>query len=102
MAGLSRWWRFQINFRNHRKLLVRGGNVGFVGGINLGDEYLGTPYNQLPWRDTHCRIAGPRDVEQMLEQDLESCRLMTASDYERQALHFRLTCRAARLLAPIL
>lgn len=51
--------RFQINFRNHRKLLVCDGELGFVGGINLGDEYLGTDTDPEPWRDTHCRIAGP-------------------------------------------
>lgn len=57
--GNIRRRRFQINFRNHRKLLVCDGNVGFVGGINLGDEYLGTAMHQEPWRDTHCRIEGP-------------------------------------------
>ena len=44
--------RFQINFRNHRKLLVVDGRVGFIGGHNLGEEYLG-------YRDTHLRIDGP-------------------------------------------
>jgi cardiolipin synthase len=44
--------RFQINFRNHRKLLVVDGEVGFIGGVNLGDEYR-------RYRDTHLRIAGP-------------------------------------------
>lgn len=57
--GNVRRRRFQINFRNHRKLLVCDGTVGFVGGINLGDEYLGTAMGQEPWRDTHCRIQGP-------------------------------------------
>lgn len=57
--GNVRRRRFQINFRNHRKLLVCDGRVGFVGGINLGDEYLGTGIDQEPWRDTHCRIEGP-------------------------------------------
>ncbi|MBZ2170326.1 cardiolipin synthase [Marinobacter sp. F4216] len=57
--GNVRRRRFQINFRNHRKLLVCDGTVGFVGGINLGDEYLGTVMDQEPWRDTHCRIKGP-------------------------------------------
>lgn len=51
--------RFQINFRNHRKLLICDGRVGFVGGINLTDAYLGTPEGEEPWRDTHCRITGP-------------------------------------------
>lgn len=57
--GNIRRRRFQINFRNHRKLLVCDGRVGFVGGINLGDEYLGTASNHPPMRDTHCRIEGP-------------------------------------------
>ncbi|MCG2579910.1 MAG: cardiolipin synthase [Marinobacter sp.] len=57
--GNIRRRRFQINFRNHRKLLVCDGNTGFVGGINLGDEYLGTAMDQEPWRDTHCCITGP-------------------------------------------
>ncbi|MDV3504131.1 cardiolipin synthase [Marinobacter sp. M-5] len=57
--GNIRRRRFQINFRNHRKLLVCDGHTGFVGGINLGDEYLGTAMDQEPWRDTHCQISGP-------------------------------------------
>ncbi|WP_111493836.1 MULTISPECIES: cardiolipin synthase [Marinobacter] len=57
--GNVRRRRFQINFRNHRKLLICDGRVGFVGGINLGDEYLGTLTNHLGWRDTHCGITGP-------------------------------------------
>ncbi|MHC5002410.1 MAG: cardiolipin synthase [Planctomycetota bacterium] len=44
--------RFQINFRNHRKLLIVDGRTGFIGGHNLGDEYL-------KYRDTHLRIEGP-------------------------------------------
>lgn len=57
--GDIRRGRLQINFRNHRKLLVCDGQVGFVGGINLGDEYLGTAIDREPWRDTHCRVEGP-------------------------------------------
>lgn len=57
--GNVRRRRLQINFRNHRKILVCDGQVGFVGGINLGDEYLGTESGQDTWRDTHCRITGP-------------------------------------------
>jgi cardiolipin synthase A/B len=51
--------RIQINLRNHRKLLVVDGRVGFTGGLNLGDEYLGrTPFFG-PWRDTFARVEGP-------------------------------------------
>lgn len=50
--------RFQLNFRNHRKIVVVDGRVAFVGGLNVGDEYLGLgPLGH--WRDTHLRIEGP-------------------------------------------
>jgi cardiolipin synthase len=51
--------RFQWNFRNHRKVLVVDGSVGFTGGLNLGDEHLGRDTSVGPWRDTHLRLAGP-------------------------------------------
>ncbi|UFP96097.1 cardiolipin synthase [Gloeobacter morelensis] len=53
--------RLQINFRNHTKILVVDGQVACVGGLNIGDEYLGEGKNpQLrPWRDTHLRLTGP-------------------------------------------
>jgi cardiolipin synthase A/B len=50
--------RFQLNFRNHRKVVVVDGHTAFVGGHNVGDEYLGLgPLGH--WRDTHLRIEGP-------------------------------------------
>ena len=50
--------RFQLNFRNHRKIVVVDGRVAFVGGLNVGDEYLGRgPLGH--WRDTHLRVRGP-------------------------------------------
>ena len=51
--------RFQVNFRNHRKLLVVDGLSAFVGGLNVGDDYLGLYPEVGPWRDTHVRIQGP-------------------------------------------
>ncbi|MEZ5312630.1 MAG: cardiolipin synthase [Thermoanaerobaculia bacterium] len=51
--------RFQLNFRNHRKIVVVDGTEGWVGGHNVGDEYLGKDPGIGPWRDTHVRIAGP-------------------------------------------
>lgn len=51
--------RFQLNFRNHRKIVVVDGQVGFVGGLNVGDEYLGRLPPLSPWRDTHLRLHGP-------------------------------------------
>jgi cardiolipin synthase len=51
--------RFQLNFRNHRKTLVVDGQVAFVGGLNVGDEYLGKNRRIGAWRDTHVRVEGP-------------------------------------------
>jgi len=51
--------RFQLNFRNHRKIVVVDGRTAFVGGHNVGDEYLGLNPKFGHWRDTHCRITGP-------------------------------------------
>jgi cardiolipin synthase len=51
--------RIQINLRNHRKLLVVDGRVGFTGGLNVGDEYLGRNPFFGPWRDTFVRVEGP-------------------------------------------
>ncbi len=53
------WNRFQINFRNHRKIVVVDGRTAFVGGLNVGDEYMGRDPKFGPWRDTHVRIEGP-------------------------------------------
>jgi cardiolipin synthase len=50
---------FQLNFRNHRKVVVVDGRVAFLGGINVGDEYLGRDPEMSPWRDTHVRVEGP-------------------------------------------
>lgn len=50
---------FQVNFRNHRKLLIVDGKSAFVGGLNIGDEYLGKDHNLNPWRDTQLEVRGP-------------------------------------------
>ncbi len=54
--------KFQINFRNHRKILVVDGKTGFAGGLNIGDDYLGEYEKKSPWRDTHLRVTGPAAV----------------------------------------
>lgn len=51
--------RIQVNLRNHRKILVVDGKVGFTGGLNIGDEYLGKVERYGFWRDTHLRMEGP-------------------------------------------
>nr|WP_315861428.1 cardiolipin synthase [Stieleria tagensis] len=55
--------RFRINFRNHRKIVVLDGKEAFVGGHNVGDEYLGKDDVFTPWRDTHVCVRGPVAME---------------------------------------
>lgn len=51
------WFTSKINYRNHRKIAVIDGRVGYTGGLNIADRYLcGTKYG--PWRDTHLKIEG--------------------------------------------
>lgn len=56
----SRSWlgRFRLNFRNHRKVVVTDGRHGFVGGLNVGDEYMGAG-PKGGWRDTNLALTGP-------------------------------------------
>lgn len=50
----------RINYRNHRKLIIVDGQVGFTGGINVSDKYInGNDPKKLYWRDTHVMIEGP-------------------------------------------
>ena len=51
--------RFQLNFRNHRKIVVVDGQTAWIGGHNVGDEYLGRDPKFGHWRDTHVRMEGP-------------------------------------------
>lgn len=50
--------QLRINYRNHRKIVVIDGRTAFVGGFNIGREYLGLDPKFGYWRDTHLRIRG--------------------------------------------
>ena len=67
-AGIEAWpfrtaqgWRhsLQLNFRNHRKIVVVDGKVALVGGMNIADKYLGLSPLYGSWRDTHVALQGP-------------------------------------------
>ncbi|WP_409274918.1 cardiolipin synthase [Neobacillus sp. SCS-31] len=49
---------FRINNRNHRKLCIIDGRIAYIGGFNVGNEYLGLNKKFGYWRDTHLRIVG--------------------------------------------
>jgi cardiolipin synthase len=54
------WGRLnlRVNYRNHRKIVVIDGRTGYVGGFNIGREYLGRSARFGYWRDTHLKIQG--------------------------------------------
>lgn len=66
-TGPRSWLKkLRLNFRNHRKITVVDGREAFVGGLNVGDEYMGRDETIGPWRDTHLHVRGP--VVQGLQQ----------------------------------
>lgn len=56
-AFLGRF-QFRFNYRNHRKIVVIDGNKAYIGGFNIGDEYIDKVEKFGHWRDTHFRISG--------------------------------------------
>ncbi|HOB82099.1 MAG TPA: cardiolipin synthase [Peptococcaceae bacterium] len=69
---INRWpFHRKINYRNHRKILVVDGKIGFIGGANIGDEYLGRHPKIGPWRDTQLQLQGNavRFLERVFLQD---------------------------------
>jgi cardiolipin synthase A/B len=60
------WYSFhEVNSRTHRKILVVDGEVGFTGGVSIGDDWKGDAQSIEHWRDTHVRVEGP--VARLLE-----------------------------------
>ncbi|MET3698403.1 cardiolipin synthetase 2 [Bacillus oleivorans] len=52
------FFNLRLNYRNHRKLVIIDGKIGFLGGFNVGNEYLGEDPKFGYWRDTHLRMQG--------------------------------------------
>jgi cardiolipin synthase len=57
------FFNFKINYRNHRKIVVIDGKIGFIGGFNVGDEYIGLNKKIGYWRDTHIKIIGDAVID---------------------------------------
>jgi len=77
---------FRMNYRNHRKIVVIDGKVGFTGGFNVGKEYLGLDKKYGYWRDTHLKIEGDAVMELMLKfvQDWNY-----AAETEKESLEYK-------------
>ncbi|MFT7618795.1 MAG: cardiolipin synthase [Planctomycetota bacterium] len=63
------------NLRNHRKLIICDGRSAFIGGFNVGEEYLGKEGNRRPWFDLHFKIEGPSviDLQETFVLDWSFC-----------------------------
>lgn len=87
---------FQLNFRNHRKLVVVDGVAAFTGGLNVGEEYA-TPRKKRQrskamkryWRDTHMRITGGA-VESLEEIFLEDWSFATERKFDLDDVRARI------------
>lgn len=87
-AGIEIGWFFPLhfpqliatlNYRNHRKLVVIDGKIGYLGGINVGDEYLSRDPKYGFWRDTHLRLEG-ESVHTMQETFLNDWYFITQKE----------------------
>nr|WP_168123103.1 cardiolipin synthase [Paenibacillus sp. HB172176] len=77
----------KINYRNHRKLVIIDGKIGYIGGFNVGMEYLGLNKNFGYWRDTHLRVQGGA-VLQMQAQFFMDWNLVSATKLELYAKYY--------------
>jgi cardiolipin synthase len=71
----------KVNYRNHRKIVVIDGVIGYTGGINVGQEYIDGGDSYPSWRDTHVRFQGP------LVADLQNLFAMRWLEVEKQDLY---------------
>ncbi|MBW5448334.1 cardiolipin synthase [Cohnella sp. CFH 77786] len=79
----------RMNYRNHRKILVVDGTKGFVGGINIGDEYLGKHPRLGFWRDTHLQLEGDAvyGLQEVFLKDWETATRRNPKDPEYFPVH---------------
>ncbi|NCB41837.1 MAG: cardiolipin synthase [Clostridia bacterium] len=55
---MFKFFNFKFNYRNHRKLAVIDGEIAYLGGFNVAEEYVGISKRFSSWRDTHIRLQG--------------------------------------------
>lgn len=83
----SNLFDFRINYRDHRKIVTIDGKIGYVGGFNVGDQYLGRVKKFGYWRDTHLRLIGGSvySLQQRFIRDWNA----TTKGTKEQILHYR-------------
>ena len=82
-----------LNNRDHRKICVVDGNIGFMGGINLADEYINAKVRFGHWKDTGVRLVGP-GVANMTEMFLQMWEYTTKDRFPDRARYMPTVVRA--------
>lgn len=78
---------FSVNQRNHRKITIIDGEIGYIGGFNIGEEYLGHNQELGPWRDYHLRLT-EEGVQDLQTQFLHDWRDDTKEDLLHENYYF--------------
>jgi cardiolipin synthase len=78
-------WRrsFGLLRRDHRKLLVVDGRIGFAGGLNIGDEWLPKDMGGQGWHDVHLRVEGPA-VRDLSKQAVSTWQIHSGQNLDPQ------------------
>lgn len=95
-------WNY--NYRNHRKIVVIDGRIGYLGGMNIGKEYMSLDPNYSPWRDAHLRIVGDAvwDLQHRFFRDyLMVCEDEHDESYLKSKLDGYFTTPLATTICPI-
>ncbi len=84
LAIFSPPYLVSLNYRNHRKLAVIDGKIGYIGGLNIGNEYLGKSKRFGYWRDTHIRLIGDavNEIQLRFIMDWNFCKTTPISPSE--------------------
>lgn len=66
---------FRFNVRDHRKIMVIDGKIGYTGGCGIGDVWMGNAHSPEHWRETHYRLTGPvvAQLQQNFNQNWVKC-----------------------------
>jgi cardiolipin synthase len=81
LPRISAWFLPTLNLRNHRKILVADGKLGFTGGANIRDEFMASPDRPDPYVDLHLRVEGPL-VAQLQSAFAEDWRFATGEQLD--------------------
>lgn len=85
--SLISYINLQMNYRNHRKLVVIDGQIAYLGGFNIGKEYLGLNRTLGYWRDTHLKISG-NAVHEIQKRFFSDWKVAAGEDLPQQARYF--------------